>query len=133
VVLLLAFVSVGRFLDGLRAAVPVALAIGVTLGTLALMGGALTVFNLIAIPIVLGIGIDGGIHVMHRARETGDVRRALADVGPGIWGSTITTLLGFGSIAGSPTPGLVSMGILVAVGAGVSMLTTFFILPRLRR
>ncbi len=128
-VLLLALLSVGGLLDGLRAVVPVALAIGVTLGVLALMGGALNVMNLISIPIVLGIGVDGGIHVMHRARGTGDVRRALADVGPGIWGSTVTTLLGFGSIGGSPTPGLVSMSILVAVGAAVSMLTTFFVLP----
>jgi uncharacterized protein len=111
--------------------VPVVLAIGVTLGVLTFMGGALNLFNLIAIPIILGIGVDGGIHVMHRARETRDVRRAIADVGPGIWGSTVTTLLGFGSIGGSPTPGLVSMSILVAVGAAVSMLTTFFVLPSL--
>ncbi|HEX7900204.1 MAG TPA: MMPL family transporter [Planctomycetota bacterium] len=132
IVLVLALFSVGHVGDGLRAVVPVVLAIGVTLGVLTFMGGALNLFNLIAIPIILGIGVDGGIHVMHRAREV-DVRQALADVGPGIWGSTVTTLLGFGSIGGSPTPGLVSMGILVAVGAGVSMLTTFFVLPSLCR
>jgi len=126
--LLLALVSVGHVVDGLRSVVPVVLAIGVTLGVLTFMGGALNLFNLIAIPIILGIGVDGGIHVMHRAGQV-DVRQALVDVGPGIWGSTMTTLLGFGSIGGSPTPGLVSMGILVAVGAAVSMLTTFFVLP----
>jgi uncharacterized protein len=131
--LLLALFSVGHVVDGLRSVVPVVLAIGVTLGVLTFMGGALNLFNLIAIPIILGVGVDGGIHVMHRAREVGDVRRAIADVGPGIWGSTVTTLLGFGSIGGSPTPGLVSMSILVAVGAAVSMLTTFFVLPSLAR
>jgi predicted exporter len=132
-VVILTLVSVGSFVDGLRALVPVALATGVTMGAAALLGGAINPMNLIAFPLVIGIGVDGGIHFLCRLRS--DPRRdrsaALRDVGPGVWGSTATTLLGFGSIAFSSTPGLVSMGILVAVGAAASLLGTLVVLPAL--
>lgn len=128
-VVLLTIISVGSVLDGLRALVPVTLAAGVTFGLAALLGGSINPMNLVAFPLVVGIGVDGGIHFMCRLRA--DPRRALADVGPGVWGSSATTILGFGSIAFSSTPGLVSMGILVAGGAAASLLSTLLVLPAL--
>lgn len=130
-VVLLTLLSVGGLKDGLLALVPVAIATGATLGTLALLGSAINLMNMVAVPIILGIGVDGGIHYMARLRALPgrDPARALLDTGPGVWGSTITTLLGFGSIAYSVTPGLQVMGILVSVGSAAALLSVLFVLP----
>ena len=132
-VVLLTLLSVGGLKDGLLALVPAFIATGATLGTLVLLGSAINLMNMVAVPIILGIGVDGGIHYMARLRDLPgrDPACALRDVGPGVWGSAITTLLGFGSIAGSVTPGLQVMGILVSVGTVASLLSVHFVLPAL--
>jgi predicted exporter len=130
-IVLLTLASVGSFRDGLFALAPVVLATGMTLGAAVLMGGKINVVNMAAIPIILAVGVDGGIHFMVRFRESGDKDPAetIHDVGPGIWGSAATTLLGFGSIATSVTPGMASMGTLVVVGTVTSVLASLFLLP----
>jgi len=134
-VAVISIISLGSIGDGLRALAPVFVATGVTLVSCVFLGGTLNLMNMVAIPIVLATGVDGGIHYVARFRELGrgDPVQALRDTGPGVWGSSITTLLGFGAIGGSETPGLSSMGVLVMVGAGVTILATFFLLPALMR
>ncbi|MBV8881078.1 MAG: hypothetical protein JO332_14005, partial [Planctomycetaceae bacterium] len=46
------------------------LATGMTLGAVVLMGGRINVINMAAIPIILAVGVDGGIHFMVRFRES---------------------------------------------------------------
>ncbi len=128
-VVALTLLSVGSLGAGLLALLPVILATGATLAAAALLGHSVNPMNMVAVPIVLGIGVDSGIHYACRLREVRDPARAALDAGPGVWGSTVTTLLGFGSIAFSVTPGLSSMGVLVAVGAGMSLLSALFLLP----
>jgi predicted RND superfamily exporter protein len=84
-----------------------------------------------AIPIILAVGVDGGIHFMVRFREskTRNPVEVIREVGPGIWGSAATTILGFGSIAYSVTPGMASMGYLVVVGTVTSVFASLFLLP----
>ncbi len=131
--LVLTVLAVGSIPDGLRALVPVSLATGVTLGVATLLGGAINPINMGAVPLILGVGVDGGVQYLCRLRQ--DPRRdriaALLDVGPAVWGSTVTTLLGFGAIASAKTPGLISMGILVSAGAASSLIATLFALPAL--
>jgi len=132
-IVLLTLAAVGNLKDGLIALAPVALATGMTLATAALLGGRINVINMAAIPIILAVGVDGGIHFMVRFRESGgkDPAETIHEVGPGIWGSAATTLLGFGSIASSVTPGMASMGYLVVVGTVTSVLASLFLLPGL--
>lgn len=130
-IILLTLASVGNLRDGLFALAPVVLATGMTLAMVILLGGTINVINMAAIPIILAVGVDGGIHFMVRFRESPDRDPAatIREVGPGIWGSAATTLLGFGSIASSVTPGMASMGYLVVVGTVTSVLASLFLLP----
>lgn len=130
-IVVLTLLSVGSLKDGLVALVPVFLATGITLWAVALFGGRVNVINMAAIPIILAIGVDGGIHFMVRFRESRsrDPVETIREVGPGIWGSAATTLLGFGSIASSWTPGMASLGYLVVVGTVTSVLASLFLLP----
>jgi hypothetical protein len=130
---LLTLASVGSLRDGLFALIPVVLATGMTLALAAFLGGRINVINMAAIPIILAVGVDGGIHFMVRFRETEgrDPAATIREVGPGIWGSAATTLLGFGSIASSVTPGMASMGAFVVAGTVTSVLASLFLLPGL--
>jgi len=130
---ILTLASVGSLRDGLFALIPVVLATGMTLALAVFLGGRINVINMAAIPIILAVGVDGGIHFMVRFRETEsrDPAATIREVGPGIWGSAATTLLGFGSIASSVTPGMASMGYLVVAGTVTSLLASLFLLPGL--
>lgn len=134
-IVLLTLLAVGNLRDGLFALAPVVLATGMTLAAVALSGGRINVINMAAIPIILAVGVDGGIHFMVRFRQSlhRDPAETIREVGPGIWGSAATTLLGFGSIATSVTPGMASMGYLVVVGTLTSVLASLFLLPGLLR
>jgi predicted exporter len=134
-IVLLTLASVGSWVDGLIALAPVVLATGMTLGAVVFLGGTVNVINMAAIPIILAVGVDGGIHFMVRFRESEerDPAATIHEVGPGIWGSAATTLLGFGSIATSVTPGMASMGYLVFVGTLTSVFASLFLLPGLLR
>lgn len=132
-IVLLTLASVGGLRDGLLALFPVVLATGMTLAAAVLLGGTINVINMAAVPIILAVGVDGGIHYMVRFRQDGrrDPAGTIRDVGPGIYGSAVTTLLGFGSIAYSLTPGMSSMGLLVVVGTITSLVASLFLLPGL--
>jgi hypothetical protein len=130
-IVLLTLLSVGSLRDGLIALSPVLLATGLSLGTVILIDGKINLINMAAIPIILAVGVDGGIHFMVRFRESASRNPAetIREVGPGIWGSAATTILGFGSIASSVTPGMASMGTLVVIGTVTSVVTSLFFLP----
>jgi len=132
-IIVLTIFSVWSLKDGILALVPVLIATGITLAVCSFLGGAIKSMNLAAIPIVLGIGVDGGIHYMAslRARGGKDPAGAIGEMGPGYWVATVTTVLGFGSIAFSSTPGLSFLGVLVIVGMAASFAATLFLLPAL--
>jgi predicted exporter len=132
-VLAVSFVTVGSFRAGLLSILPVVAATGVTLASSTLFVGPFNLINMIAVPMVIGLAVhDGTYYAGHlRGHRYRGPEEAMLDVGPGIWGSAATTILGFAAIATSVSPGLVSMGILVAVGRAAAMVATLVLLPAL--
>lgn len=98
------------------------------LGLFALIGGSyrisgnwlfeLNYINLLAIPILLGVGIDNGIYLYSHARESGlaQVNHIMASTGGSIFISNFTTSMGFLSLAISNHRGLASFGFLTFAG-----------------
>jgi hypothetical protein len=83
---------------------------------------------------ILGIGIDYGIHVIHRHREErarpdGDVAAAVEETSRGVFLAALTTVVGFGSLATSHYPGLVSMGLVALLGAGATAIVAITVVP----
>lgn len=111
----------------------------ILLGTLWLVGlmGALGIdfnlANLIAIPLVLGVGIDNGVHLMHRHRlaRRAPVATALAQTGRAILIASLTTMIGFGSLALASHRGMASLGLLLLLGVGACMVASVVVLPNL--
>lgn len=132
-VIIVSFFVVGNLKGGFLSILPVGIATGVTLAASILFVGPLNLINMIAVPMVIGLAVhDGTYYAGHlRGHRYRGPEEAMLDVGPGIWGSAATTILGFAAIVTSVSPGLVSMGILVAVGRAAALVATLLLLPAL--
>jgi len=89
--------------------------------------------NVIALPLLLGIGVDNGIHMVHRARGARTLGVALLETSTarGVLFSTLTTLVSFGSLAFSPHPGTASMGQVLSMGLILNLIATIVLVPAL--
>lgn len=96
---------------------------------LAVMGAfglTINLANFFAFPILLGTGMDHGIHILHHNKKL-----TLADSSyQAILLSSMTTILGFGSLAFVRHPGLSSFGILLSVGSFFVLVSSTLILPQ---
>ena len=86
--------------------------------------------NIIALPLLLGLGVDNGVHMVHRARTEQTIGNLLqSSTARAILFSSLTTLLSFGNLAFSPHRGTASMGWILTIGVGFVIVTTLIILP----
>ncbi|NWF56586.1 MAG: MMPL family transporter [Syntrophaceae bacterium] len=110
---------------------PVVLASIWTLGIMGVLGFHLNFMNLIVFTMVLGIGVDYGVHVLHRGIRSapGELEQDLQKVNRGVVLSALTTLAGFGSLVFSAFPGLQSMGAVALMGVGFSLFFALTVLP----
>lgn len=114
---------------------PLAIGLVCALGILQLLGLALNPANLIALPLIVGVGVDNGVHVLHdyQARRR-DRRYALShSIGRGILVAGLTTVLGFGTLMISTHRGLASLGLFLAVGVTCCLIAALVFLPALLR
>lgn len=90
--------------------------------------------------IVLGIGIDYGVHINERFREerlergarvSTAVRTSLTKLSRPVLGSGLTTMFGFGVLALSDFPVLSNFGLAILLAMGFALLTAFTLLPAL--
>jgi predicted RND superfamily exporter protein len=110
------------------AAVPVALGSLWTFGLWGALGLPLDLFALGVLPVLLSMGVDDGLHVLHAAREAG-LAEAVRRAGRGVLLTNLTTSVGFGSLLPSQVPGLRNGGLLICVGNLLCLLATFLVLP----
>jgi hypothetical protein len=115
-------------LSGLALA-PTAVGIVWAAGALALSGVALDLFALFAVVTLVGIGVDYGVHLVHRYRERRDARQAVAELAPVILVAAAITLLGYGTLVTSSYPPLRSMGLVSAVSIVTLAASSLFVLP----
>jgi uncharacterized protein len=87
--------------------------------------------NIGILPMLLGIGIDYGIYIVHRVRIQGtlNVHQAVHDTGTAITLSAVTTQVGFGTLALSTNQGLASVGLVVLVGITACLVASLCTLP----
>ncbi len=120
----------------LAASVPAA-GLALTLGLLATFGIPLDAASIVALPLLLGVGVDGGVHMIHRVREAEAQggRATVADVvggtGRAVALAAATTLAGFGSLLLADYGAMQSLGLTMAVGIVSCALFAVVVLPAL--
>ena len=116
--------------DALLVMGPLLLAGALTVATMVALGIPFNFANVIALPLLLGIGVDNGIHMVRRARGAGGPGGVLATSTPrAVLTSALTTICGFGSLAFSPHPGMASMGAVLTIGLAATLACTLVVLP----
>ncbi|HJQ97565.1 MAG TPA: MMPL family transporter [Candidatus Polarisedimenticolaceae bacterium] len=112
--------------------VPVGLGVAWTAGLWGWLGRPLDLFTLCVLPVMVGIGIDDGLHILHLARASGrDVAEAAREAGRGVVLTNLTTSAGFAALAVSHVPALRNGGLVVCVGNLLCLAATLFVLPAL--
>lgn len=88
--------------------------------------------NIIALPLLLGIAVDNGIHVLLRLREPAAPPLLRTATGKAVVLSALTTLTSFAALGLSTHRGMASMGQLLALGLVICLLCTLVVLPAMR-
>jgi predicted RND superfamily exporter protein len=133
IVLVLLVAAFRRWDFTVLALVPTALALTWTAGVLAVSGVSLDLFSMFAVMTFVGIGVDYGIHLVHRCAHgaPGQRGQAVAHLGPVILVAALTTLFGFGTLVTSSYPPLRLLGIVSTVAILALGVTSLFVLPAL--
>ncbi|MCR9094696.1 MAG: MMPL family transporter [bacterium] len=89
--------------------------------------------DVIVLPLLLGIGVDSGIHMVHRARirEDADASLLSTSTARAVVFSATTTIASFGTLALVPHRGMANLGQLLVVGVGWTVLANLVLLPAL--
>jgi predicted RND superfamily exporter protein len=87
--------------------------------------------TLVGLPLLLGLGVDDGIHLAHRIREEPGrpVDEIVASVGPAIALTTATTCASAATLLWSRHPGIESLAVLLLVGLPACLLASVTVLP----
>jgi hopanoid biosynthesis associated RND transporter like protein HpnN len=109
--------------------IPLVLGVLFMLAMMASYGISFNLANFMGLPLLLGIGMDYGIHVLHRAKEERRVNMFDHSTGPATTLSALTTVAGFGTLALGGHQGVASLGFLLATGVVGILLSALLILP----
>ena len=117
----------------LLAFLPLVLGFVWTFGIMSLIHLKVNLFNFVILPSLLGIGIDYGVHYVHRYKEEGEGRlgRVMRCLYWVIFFCAATTVVGFGNVALASHPGLKSLGNLAIIGITCIFFAATYTLPAL--
>ncbi len=138
-VLMIAFLlhkGISNLRLSLLAIIPVVLGYLWMLGGMKLGGMNFNFINIIISPLLIGIGVDDGLHLIYRwQEESGEGRikdsilSAFSRTGLAVITTSITTIVVFGSLFLARTPGLRILGATASLGIGFAMVLSLTVLP----
>ncbi len=119
----------------LLAMIPLAMGAAWMLGMMRLFGIDYNLANVVAIPLLMGIGVVYNVHIIHRFRQEGevDVYAAVRHTGGAVFLAATTTMIGFGALAAGSHGGMTSMGKTMIIGITTCMITALVVLPAMLR
>lgn len=107
-------------------------------GWMYLTGWSLNYFNVVMFPVIMGLGIDYGVHLYHRYKEDGkhNIYFIIRTTGMAILIGGLTDVMGFGTLLWAKYKGLATMGqiaiagIISCVSAGILFMASLFELKK---
>jgi len=125
-------VALRRPSEVLMVLAPLALAAILSGATTVALGLSLNFANVIALPLLLGLGVSSGIQLVVRRRQmagSGDLMNSSTP--RAVLFSALTTVASFGSLAISGHRGMMSMGLLLTIAIVWTLVATLIVLPAL--
>jgi hopanoid biosynthesis associated RND transporter like protein HpnN len=126
----LLFIVLRRFIDVVYTVLPVILTGLLTLGTCVLIGQPINFANIIALPLLFGIGVAFHIYLVI-AWRSGEAHFLTSSLTRAVLFSGLTTGIAFGALWISAHPGTASMGKLLLISLAYTLGTALFFGPAL--
>ena len=95
------------------------------------MGWPLNPANIMILPLVIGIGVTNGIHILNRFAEEQHPSILARSTGKAVFVSGLTAIAGFGSLIVARDRGIHSLGVVMAAGVTSCMVAALTFLPTL--
>jgi hypothetical protein len=119
----------GKGISHLLAMLPLILGYVWMLGLMKLLSIEFNFTNIIISPLLIGIGVDNGIHLIHRYLEDRKLEATVRSTALPILTTSLTTLVVFASLFLASTPGLRMLGVSALIGIGFTTVFTLILLP----
>lgn len=134
-IVLVLFLDLRRFGELALGLFPLAVGVVLTLGVMGMCRVSLNPANMIALPLIVGVGVDNGVHVLHdyRGRSRKTAYRLGAATGRGVLVAALTTVLGFGTLITARHEGMASLGLALTLGVSFCMIAALVWLPAMLR
>ena len=113
----------------LLAMLPVGLGMLLLFGVLGWLRDPLNPANMIVLPLILGIGVDDGVHVVHDYLRRKGAYRMSPSTASAVLITSLTTMVGFGSLMIAGHQGLQSLGRVLTIGVTCCLFTSLVMLP----
>jgi len=110
---------------------PIVFAIIVTFGLLLLVRHRFSFMSITAIPLIIGIGIDNGIHLVRRylENERNGILVVAKASGAALIQSNLTTIVGFGALMASSFAPLAELGLVTSLGVALALAGGLWLVP----
>lgn len=106
------------------------------LGVMSLLDLSFNAANVVVLPLVLGIGVDAGVHLVHRYQQSAQMRGGVARLqdltegtGSAVVIASITTMVGFAGLMLSQHGAMFSLGLMMVIGILACLLSCLILLP----
>ncbi len=138
-IVLLLRLSLRGWVRALIAGAPLVLGYIWMLGGMRLLSMDFNFLSITISPLLIGIGVDNGIHILHRTIEEravkpeGAIERGVGTTAVAVIVTSLTTMLVFGSLLLARTPGLRMLGASALLGIGFTLLFSLLFLPAVLR
>ena len=109
--------------------IPVLIGLLMTVELMPLFGMSFNLANFFAIPIIIGGGINGGVHMIHRFREDRSAAIVARSTGTAVVLSQLSNVLGFGMMLLAHHRGVASLGGMVVLGFSGCLFVSLAVLP----
>lgn len=125
----LVFLHFRRVEHVLLSLLPVAMGTLWMVGFMGFFGIPFNPANIMTLPLVIGIGVTNGIHILNRFAEEHDPGILSKSTGKAVLVSGLTTIAGFGSLTLASHQGIQTLGYVMSVGTATCMIAGMTFLP----
>ncbi|MCX7097128.1 MAG: MMPL family transporter [Methylococcales bacterium] len=121
--------------DTLLVMTPLILAGLFTMASTVLTNTPINYANIIALPLLLGLGVDNGIHMVEKLHHSLSEQQNIyqSSTARAMFYGALTTASSFAGLAFAPHEGIASMGLIITMGIFWIMVCTFIVLPALSK
>jgi predicted RND superfamily exporter protein len=126
---LLIFLHFRRISSVILSLIPVAIETLWTCALMGLFGIPFNPANIMTLPLVIGIGVTNGVHILNRFAEEKNPSILSRSTGKAVIVSALTTIAGFGALIPAKHQGIQTLGIVMSLGVAMCMIVAVTFLP----